>query len=105
VYFGYVCVVFSLLGFWCLVGEGEDSFKGTFSQLVNLAENTFVHFLLQIINYSSSLGCDDFQYGVNCHMTCGHCKDDAMCDPKDGSCPGPCVPGFTGELCNTRMSI
>ena len=87
------------------MGEGEDSFKGTFSQLVNLAENTFVHFLLQIINYSSSLGCDDFQYGVNCHMTCGHCKDDAMCDPKDGSCPGPCVPGFTGELCNTRMSI
>ncbi|KAH3697778.1 hypothetical protein DPMN_085288 [Dreissena polymorpha] len=46
------------------------------------------------------IACRDFQYGVNCQKTCGHCADDAVCDVIDGTCPGGCVPGFMGPLCD-----
>ena len=60
---------------------------------------------LYIMPYAYSItGCPDFQYGVNCQFTCGHCENDETCDPVTGVCPSGCVPGFTGISCNQGNS-
>ncbi|XP_069126911.1 proto-oncogene tyrosine-protein kinase receptor Ret-like isoform X1 [Argopecten irradians] len=45
--------------------------------------------------------CERFYYGINCVHSCGHCRDDATCDPVSGECMNGCVPGWTGQFCNT----
>lgn len=44
--------------------------------------------------------CPDYQYGMNCQKSCGHCENDEVCDPVTGECPGNCVPGFIGPSCD-----
>ena len=52
----------------------------------------------QLLSYSSD--CPEYQYGVNCQLTCGHCENDEICDPVTGACANGCVPGFTGIDCS-----
>ncbi|XP_017397149.1 scavenger receptor class F member 1 isoform X1 [Cebus imitator] len=60
------------------------------------------------------LPCQAGSYGVQCGLSCGHCKHDEPCSPDTGSCescqPGwngtqcqqPCPPGTFGESCGQQ---
>lgn len=48
--------------------------------------------------FSSSLECQDGQYGEDCQFKCGRCKDSEVCDKKDGRCSA-CEDGYVGEQC------
>merc|ERR1711994_2301 len=40
-------------------------------------------------------------YGDDCNTACGSCKDDAVCDKKNGNCPaGGCADGWSGDKCD-----
>ena len=43
--------------------------------------------------------CDDGWYGPACQNRCGHCFGTDVCLNTDGSCPGNCSDGFTGDTC------
>ncbi|XP_041356821.1 angiopoietin-1 receptor-like [Gigantopelta aegis] len=45
-------------------------------------------------------GCQPFHYGANCIRSCGHCRDDRLCDPYTGLCTHGCVPGWQGTRCD-----
>ncbi|XP_064626628.1 receptor-type tyrosine-protein phosphatase F-like isoform X2 [Lineus longissimus] len=47
---------------------------------------------------STTLHCEGGQFGINCEYSC-HCKNDAVCDKKTGSCPSGCDLGWSGEAC------
>ncbi|PVD25283.1 hypothetical protein C0Q70_15783 [Pomacea canaliculata] len=46
--------------------------------------------------------CEGGSYGADCNSSCGHCKDNAPCDPISGNCPDGCAPGYTGDRCDTE---
>ncbi|KAK3106627.1 hypothetical protein FSP39_023983 [Pinctada imbricata] len=44
--------------------------------------------------------CDDYKYGDGCNGTCGHCRNNAICDKVSGVCPNEeCKDGFWGNKC------
>ena len=47
-------------------------------------------------------GCQDGRYGTDCNETCtAHCKDGAVCDKQNGSCPsGQCSTGYQRSKCD-----
>ncbi|XP_078327529.1 uncharacterized protein LOC111116790 [Crassostrea virginica] len=63
-------------------------------------------------------GCEPGMYGVNCTMTCSHCKNNSSCGIVNGKCndegcayPGyqtpycqSCIDGIYGNVCNVNCS-
>ncbi|XP_022314802.2 uncharacterized protein LOC111119192 isoform X1 [Crassostrea virginica] len=43
--------------------------------------------------------CEQYTYGANCKLNCGHCQNEEPCDLESGVCRNGCLPGFKGELC------
>ncbi|XP_078330015.1 receptor-type tyrosine-protein phosphatase alpha-like [Crassostrea virginica] len=57
-----------------------------------------------IISYHSKsfyrLACENGRYGSGCGTPCGHCFGSDICHHINGSCPGNCTDGYTGETCS-----
>ena len=49
--------------------------------------------------------CTEGWYGLDCKQQCsGHCRDNAVCNHVTGGCNVGCTAGWTGTLCNKRIS-
>ena len=51
------------------------------------------------------LACENGRYGSGCKISCGHCFGSDVCHHINGSCPGNCSDGFTGETCTEGKSF
>lgn len=40
------------------------------------------------------------EYGADCGMICGRCKDGQPCHHETGICPDDCDEGYTGKKCD-----
>ena len=47
-----------------------------------------------------SPACEPGSFGSNCLHSCGHCLDEAVCEPESGDCPWRCQPGWSGSRCD-----
>ncbi|XP_070194131.1 tyrosine-protein kinase receptor Tie-1-like [Littorina saxatilis] len=43
--------------------------------------------------------CQDYRYGPDCRLQCGHCHDDEPCAPATGTCVRGCEAGLRGHQC------
>jgi hypothetical protein len=56
-------------------------------------------------NEANNGPCDPGIYGDKCQFQCsGNCANNATCDADTGKCPGDCVAGWEGGLCDLGMS-
>lgn len=53
-----------------------------------------------------SVGCEAGKYGVNCTMTCSHCKNNASCGQEDGKCndEGCAYSGYQTPNCQSKLN-
>lgn len=51
------------------------------------------------INFKLILACGKGSYGVDCHETCGHCRDVNKCSSINGTCLTGCDAGYEGDMC------
>ena len=47
----------------------------------------------------SLLECELGWYGPDCNVSCGNCNGSDVCFRTNGSCPGICSDGYTGDKC------
>ena len=69
-----------------------------------MSSNTFSVFFKYFIMFFTV--CDAGVYmdeDGDCTMVCGHCADDANCDPGSGLCPDDCDPGWNESHCSQSM--
>ena len=50
------------------------------------------------------LACENGRYGSGCETPCGYCFGSDVCHHINGSCPGNCSDGYTGEKCTEGES-
>lgn len=43
--------------------------------------------------------CDGGLFGVNCGMSCGHCRNNQQCNHINGTCADGCDQGYMGDNC------
>lgn len=48
------------------------------------------------------VACKRGLFGIDCHETCGHCRDINECSNVHGTCLTGCADGYEGNLCNAR---
>ena len=46
--------------------------------------------------------CQEGKYGPDCKRDCGFCYRSDVCLHTNGSCPGNCIAGYTGDRCIDR---
>ena len=59
--------------------------------------------LLSKTKYIEILACKNGWYGPGCKTPCGHCFGSEVCHHINGSCPGNCTDGYSGETCSNSM--
>lgn len=55
--------------------------------------------------YCSYLECQENTYGFRCNETCGHCSNESLCSPVNGTCEVGCDPGYQYSLCKEGDSF
>lgn len=48
--------------------------------------------------------CRDQYYGSDCNTSCGHCKNDDVCNNVTGHCPRGCRRQWMGNRCDGRFN-
>lgn len=49
--------------------------------------------------------CMPGYYGINCELSCGHCKFSSPCYVEDGRCPTGCEVGWKGLACQQESAV
>lgn len=67
-------------------------------------QQQIAHMLLCMF-FLLALACPVGSYGVGCSTTCRNCRDVDKCHFTNGTCLTGCIPGYMGDICDTREYI